>query len=1633
MPAFASFVDVLRHQAAERPDRRAFTFLENGERESDAVTYAELDRDARAIAALLQSRTRAGDRALLLYPPGLDFVRAFMGCLYAGVIAVPVYPPRRNRSVERLSAIAADAQPAVALTNRAVSTALARSDIAALNVPVVIADRDADIEPDRWMTPSLDPHRLAFLQYTSGSTGTPKGVMVTHGNLLHNNELIKTGFDHSSDSVFVSWLPVFHDMGLVGQVLNPIYCGAPSVLMEPAAFLQKPVRWLRAISRYRGTTSGAPNSAYELCVRKVAAEDRATLDLGSWRFAYNGSEPVRASTVRRFHETFAPCGLRLENIHPCYGLAEATLLVSIGGAATPPVFHAGDDGRLLTSSGRLWLDERVVIVDPETREPRAQGEVGEIWIASQSIAAGYWRRPEETAGAFHAYTSPDDDGPFFRTGDLGILSGGELFVTGRLKDLIIVRGRNLYPQDLEHTAERAHDAVARDGSAAFCIAGENDDRLVIACEVARERLARLDAGEVLRAIRQAIAEDHEVDPDAIVLVRPLTIPKTSSGKIQRAACRERFASGTLEIAGEWRRPAESIVDVSPPRRVPGASHSYEAIRSWLVAKVAAHAGLAPDRLDIHDPFSRYGLDSPRAVMLSGELQEWLGRPLPATLAYDFPSVDALARHLADAPADRDAAVGTTATLSSREPIAIVGIGCRFPGADTPAQFWETLRDGVDAIGPAPPESRPDARALGVGGFLDTVDAFDADFFGVTPREAEMMDPQQRLLLEVAWEAVEDAGLTAPDLAATRTGVFIGISSLDYARLQDGLAAATDPYAATGNALSIAANRLSYLLDLRGPSWAVDTACSSSLVAVHQACESLRRGESHAALCGGVNLMLSPELTTVFSRAGMMSASHRCRTFDADADGYVRGEGAAVVVLKRLSDAMRDGDTIWAVIRGSAVNQDGRSNGLTAPNGPAQQAVIRAALGAAGVAPAEIAYVEAHGTGTRLGDPIEMQALMEVLSEGRPPDAQCWIGSVKTNIGHLEAAAGIAGLVKVALAMRHGVIPPHLHFTHPNPHIALDGTPFAIPLTLQPWTSGRGPRLAGVSSFGFGGTNAHVVMEEAPALSAHANETNLNRTNVNGTDDRPVHVLTLSAKSEAALLAAAERMASHLRHHPTVHVADAAFSANVGRTALPHRLAIVSPSAADAAEQLSAVARGTAAPAVCRGHAGGSDAPKVAFLFTGRCSQYVNVARDLFETQPIFRAALLEFDDGFRRRSGTSLLDAIYPGAAGRSGDLRDDIKSSPGAALAARDVDTGDDTILTQPALFAIECALARLWRSWGVEPTAMMGHLVGEYAAACVAGMFGPVDGIALVFARARLVPSPLTREIADEVQQKAGRIAMGPPMIPIVSSVTGAGTEMRSPAYWDGQALEPVQIARGIETLYEMGCRVFVEVGPTADLIAVAKDGAASADSAVWLPSLARDRSGWETMLEATAALSARGVHIAWRGVDAGLARTRVALPTYPFQRQRYWIDQTEAAPPARETPGHPLLGRKLPEAAHAPGTHVWEASITTGRLPYLRGHRVSGSAVLPYAVFVEMALAAADEACGPGPHRVMDLQLHQPVLIAAAQPARLQAILDRSGEAWRFRVYNHVGATWTVCASARLTEIRTHEIRPDVLCRE
>jgi 8-amino-7-oxononanoate synthase len=671
-----TLVKLLSRRALHQPDQRIYTFLVDGEKEEAHLTYRELDQQARRIGAWLQHLGAVGERALLLYPPGLEYIAAFFGCLYGGAIAVPAYPPRLNRPTPRLQAIVADAQATVALTTPAILSNIERRfehapELEALRW-LVIDDIPAGVEVD-WQEPTLTSESSAFLQYTSGSTSAPKGVMLSHSNLMHNLSLIYHGFDIDSESTGVFWLPTYHDMGLIGGILEPMYVSRPATLISPIAFLQHPARWLQAITRYKGTISGAPNFAYDLCVEKITPDQQTTLDLSSWKLAFCGAEPVRPETQDRFARTFEPFGFRREAFYPCYGLAEATLFVSGGlGPSREPVVQTvqraaleqnqvvkaspGDkDTQTFVGCGQALLDQKVVIVHPETLTRCQPDEVGEIWVSGPSIAQGYWNRAEETRQTFQAYLADTGEGPFLRTGDLGFLQDGELFVTGRLKDLIIIRGRNHYPQDIELTVEQSHPALRPGCGAAFSIEVVDEERLVLVQEIKRNYLRRLDIDEVMTAIHQAVAENHELQPYAVVLIKTGSIPKTSSGKIQRHACRAGFLAGDLKVVGQWtqdsaNRTSQAGKPVSSPGKPvspPQESLSVETIQAWLIAQIAKQLKVEANTIDVQAPLTRYGLDSLAAVNISYELETWLGRQFPPTLVYDHPTIESLARYLVD--------------------------------------------------------------------------------------------------------------------------------------------------------------------------------------------------------------------------------------------------------------------------------------------------------------------------------------------------------------------------------------------------------------------------------------------------------------------------------------------------------------------------------------------------------------------------------------------------------------------------------------------------------------------------------------------------------------------------------------------------------------------------------------------------------------------------------------------------------------------------------------------------------------------------------------------------------------------------------------------------------------------------
>ena len=1542
-----SLIEVL---SAREQGEATLTYLRNGDEAGPAVSHAHLLERARGLAGWMTEHGYSGQRAMLVFPPGLEFVEAFMACMMAGVIAVPVAPAPLTgdeNKVKRMLSILKDCQPNLVLGMR---QTIDKADGFVLRYPAFAAitwlplDDFAKHASYGGFEPCV-PHgdALAFLQYTSGSTASPKGVMLSHRNVVHNLAHFDHGWGHEDDSVLVSWLPHFHDLGLLYGVLFPLYRGIDGVLMPPASIVQSPVRWLRAMSTFRGTHSMGPNFVYDQCAARILDEECAGLDLSAWRMALNAAEPIRVETIARFNERFARYGLRSTTVTGGFGLAESTCRVTAQDWDQPirilrlsaeamqrnrvlPA-GAGETAMELISCGPPALGTVVRIVDPATSLECAPGSVGEIWTRSDSVASGYWKRPDESLRTFGATLADEAAGArYMRTGDLGFMDQGELFIAGRIKDMTIVRGENYYPQDIEWAAERAHAAFKPSCCAAFAVVRDGEERIVVVQEVLRHH-GRWSEDEMLAALRSAVAATHDLPLEAVVLIRPGTTSKTSSGKIQRAAAKAAYLEGSLQVLAQWERQTEQARLAIPAQGIP-AQPALADITARLRARVAGLALLPTREVSDSRPFSEYGLGSLEAVRLSGDCGKRFGVALAPTAFYDYPSIGQLARHMLEGS---NSAPAPAAAPVDADAVVVVGLACRFPGAPDAQAFWRLLGDGACATTTRSSEQ----GAARQGGFIDDVSSFDHEFFAISPREAACLDPQQRIALETSWHALEDAGIVPESLAGSDTGVFIGASAFDYGALQlcEG---ELDAYSGQGSVLAVIANRIAYQLDLRGPSFVVDTACSSALSALHLAYRSVRDGDCRVALAGGVNLLLASDWDSALTQAGMLAPDARIKAFDAEANGYVRAEGCGMVVLKRYADAVRDGDRIYAALLGTAINQDGRSNGLTAPNGQAQQALLSASLAKAGVTPADLGYIEAHGTGTPLGDPIECNSWSRIMGERSTP---CYLGSVKANIGHLEAAAGIAGLIKVLLSLQHETIAPQVNFDTLNPLIDL-GRSLTIARNARPWKRSATRRCASVSAFGFGGTNVNVIVSDLPVPAASGAGEAANAGPL---------PFVLSARDPASLRRMAARYAAHFNSLPAGQWRAALFSAASGRTAQRVRMAAVVDSPALLAARLQACADSPV-------EALGQGTPKVAFVFTGQGIPLQGAGRDLYQRLPAFRDALDRCDAVLRPVLGQSLNELLYGSAAAAQ-------LSQPAYA---------------QPLQFALQYALCAALRHAGVRPHVVMGHSLGEYAAMVSAGALTLEDALTLVSARGALAqkhalqgamlavfadealvrdtiaatgaqvdlaainglhhcvvagsPEAITqfgnhlsehglaewRKLAVERAYHSalvepmlapfGEVARAcpyaPPTLELISNVTGTtwpAGQAPDAAYLLRHLREPVRFSDSLDCLAASGATLAIEIGTKPVLCNV---GQAHLDERGprWVPVLRHNGDDWRAWLTCLAQAFESACDVDWAPLFDAADRRTVALPPYSFSPHPHWF--TARAPSARgaddATPG-------------------------------------------------------------------------------------------------------------------------------------
>ncbi|MFJ7041977.1 SDR family NAD(P)-dependent oxidoreductase [Streptomyces sp. NPDC101112] len=1653
-----TLLDVLLGAAREVPERTVVHVRADGAEHT--VTFAGLrDEALRVAGGLIEAGVTAGTPLPLVADRGEDFQPMFWGALAAGAVPVPLAPePRRVGPVWELLG-----RPPV-VVDASTAPLLGELDAAVAALP---------LDALREGRPLRRPHRpapddVAFLQFSSGSTGSPKGVELTHAGVLANLRQIRTAMAITGDDVIATWMPYFHDMGLIGTHLVPMAARVRQIRVEPLSFAKRPALWLEAAARHRATLLSAANFALDLAVRRIPAATLAGLDLSPVRLLLVGAEPIAPRVWRAFQAHTAPAGLDPCASLPVYGLAEATLAVTVpplGERAEPVVLDRaalsrgravetapGPDAVELMDLGLPVEGCEVRITGPAgdgegdggagnpagaraARGVLGEARVGHVEVRGPQVGRGYHRAPGASAEAF------GDDG-WLRTGDLGFLRAGRLVVTGRHKDVVFVNGRTFHASDLEETVAATPGLPS--GTTAAVVGSTDPDgggeRVVAFVRWARPPATT--AAPVLRAAAGRLREVLGHDDVRVLPLPPAAFPRTTSGKLRRGALRERFEAGgfaTVEErwgdtatgragavgehcgGGETRRGADSVAGA--PRSVRDVREAVRRVWAGVLERPEAEIGL-------HDRFFDLGGSSLKAMAVLAELEDTFAVTVEPKALRDHDTVAGLAGYLVEAAAERgpvaagplteagpaDVAAASAAAVPrgrrdrsrsgvvSSGAVAVLSVACRFPGVGSPEEFWELLAAGGDTVG-AIPEDRwgngplPSTR---FGSFLPEPAAFDADFFGMDDAEARATDPQARIFLELAHEALERAGYAGPRRAGRRVGVFAATGDSGYREV---LAEAADgdlarhPAALTGNLPNLIAARVSQVLDLTGPALAVDTACSSALVALHLARRSLAAGECDLAVVGGVNLGLTGTGHRLLEATGALSPTGRCRAFDADADGFVPGEGGAVLVLARLDEARAADDPVLALVRGTAVNNDGRSLGLLAPTPRGQREVIARAYEECGVDPAAVSYVEAHGTGTPIGDPVEARSLGRAFPP-RPDGLPRRLGSVKANLGHLLNAAGMPALVKVVLALTHRQLPPVPHAARPAPFLA-DTTPgFRLVTEPEPWTTPDGsPLTAGVNAFGFGGTNAHAILEEAPDATGRpdrgeAGRPGRARSVGAAVDASEPSLLTLSARTPGALRAAVAELAAHLRARPDLAEADVCAAVGTARDEAPYRLAVAADG--DLLARLEAATHaGDAEPTRAR--------PRTVFVLPGQGAQRPAVARALYRSAPAFRDTLGE----------ASALVGPVLGRSLTAWCLDEDVAPE---ALARTEV--------AQPLLVAFGAALSAQLGAWGVRPDAVIGHSVGEITAAHVAGALSLPDALAFAAERGRLIGelaapgamaavqgdedtvapvtaasdgalcvaavnsptqlviagasdavdraiaaltargvaarrlrvshafhSPLLEPVLDPLGNAAKALAVRPAAVPMLSTVSGQWGPDLNPEYWREHAARPVRFGAAVARLLDEGYDTFVELGPGDTLsgpvrtiaAAPAGEGAefpSSSSGVAYLPALSpapgvapdggtAGSSGAHSLLETVGRLWTRGAPLsptAPARVRAG--HRRVPVPTYPFQRRRYWPERLDAPPAPHGTPPaldldggpvpRPLLWRDAPLLA-APGPRV------------------------------------------------------------------------------------------------------------------
>jgi len=1576
--------EILR-QTATKVQGDRLTYLDrNGNALSQSYHQLRLQAE-RVLGGLREIDLNPQERVILLLEHHPDLLSAFWGCILGGFVPVIV---EANSALEKIVHLKEHIEPALIVvsenTPNLVSTITERFSV----VPKFAFFENLARSAADPLYHIAQPDDLAFLTLSSGSTGKPKCIKLSHRNLIIRARGVNFLNKHKSEDLLLNWLPFEHIGSISDWHIRCVLLGSTAIYVEKEYILGNILNWLELIDRYRVTHSWSPSFAYALMNDRLNQNLQTRWDLSCLTSLLSAGEMVSYKVMQSCLDKLATYRLKKNAIQTAFGMAEfgsgitysslgdTSLKVhfidvkrqeKIDPARVPASEPVSERGLPFVELGVPISGVTLRIVD-ESNRVLPEGKIGNLQVKGEAVFSGYYNDSEATKTAFI------EDG-WFQTGDLGFLSNGRLVLTGRSSGTIIINGVNYYSHEIESVVEKV-EGVNVSYTAACGIVRETEGTEKLAIFFNCDLPLDISILQLLKTIRNRVINDCGVNLDYLIPLPKDAIDKTSIGKIQRSYLTQRFLAGEfdpiLKKIETLFRSQDSLDDGDLKNKL---------TEIWQEV-------LRQDKLGLEDNFFELGGSSLSLMQVQQKIGERLGYNLGITALFRYPTINSLVNYLMPKgylmPKEGLPAMPREIPIKRRkiehQAVAIIGMAGRFPGAKNITEFWQNLTLGKEAIAffsdaellasGVAPNLLKNPNYVKASPILDDIEKFDADFFGYTAKEAELLEPQQRLLLECAWESLEDAGydpLTYNGAIALYGGAAMNTYLLnniypnrEKLEPKESLNPITlDSFGGfqmmVANDKDYLTSRVSYKLNLKGPSINVQTACSTSLAAVRLAIQGLLDGSCDLAMAGGVSVRVPQKIGHLYQEGMILSPDGRCRAFDAEAKGTIFGSGVGLVVLKPLEMALQDRDRIYAVIKGSAISNDGGSKvNYLAPNGEGQTRAAAEAIAQAEIDASSIGYVETHGTGTLLGDPIEIDGLTQAFRFSTEKKQFCAIGSVKTNVGHLQIASGIAGLIKTVLALHYKKIPPSLHFKEPNPQINFTDSPFYVNTKLLDWEGKEFPRRAGVNSLGIGGTNVHLILEEA----------NLANKEESTAKQPPLEILTLSAKNETALQQLVREYDRFLENHPTVNLGDVCFTSHCGRSHHPYRWTALGETIPEIRQQLRSLAPN---PPTNK-----DQTLKIAFLFPGEATPLLKVGRELYETQPIFQETIDWCGEILQNYLDCSLLEILY-------GDSR-----------------LRERTRYSQGALFALEYALFSLWKSWGIEANAAVGVGLGEYVAACVAGVFGLEDGLKLVAAK--------------DFKAVLAEIAFNTPQTNLISSMRGTWNDgsMATAQYWRDRPSQPVRFEEGIQTLSRDNYNCFIECGPNAALLKIGKEILLENKELLWLPSLDENQSDWRGILASLAKLYQNGARVNWQGFEGGYSRHRISLPTYPFQRQRYWWEGTTK--PAvnlslASNPIHPLLGNRFPSAAK---TIIFQADLSLQSREWLKEHRVNNRPILSGSTYLEIALAAAKERLKEGEISLENISLEKSLVLPENSSVTIQTLLEADGS---YQIYSLDGENWNL----------------------